>query len=87
VPALLQGFAAVRPILETGWEAVLMTHLLAQGTSPDEVIAAFHARLKGSWMCVCVCVTGTVSCAAMYMRVCVGVQGSFWPSTAWGWRT
>jgi phosphoglycolate phosphatase-like HAD superfamily hydrolase len=42
----LDGFAAVRPVLETGWEAVPIVHLLATGHAADAVLADLHPTLK-----------------------------------------
>ena len=36
--ALLEQFVLVRPVLETGWEAVLMVHLLHTGKSVDDLL-------------------------------------------------
>ena len=37
-PSLLEQFVLVRPVLETGWEAVLMVHLLHTGKSVDDLL-------------------------------------------------
>ena len=48
VTALLEQFVQVRPVLETGWEAVLMVHLLHAGTSVEELLTTFQSDMKVS---------------------------------------
>merc|ERR1719272_1057677 len=48
VTALLEQFVLVRPVLETGWEAVLMVHLLHTGKSMDDLLTGFQSDLKAS---------------------------------------
>lgn len=48
VTALLEQFVQVRPVLETGWEAVLMVHLLHAGTSVEELLTTFQSDMKAS---------------------------------------
>eukprot|EP00729_Bicosta_minor_P014333 gene14333-9172_t len=46
VTALLEQFVLVRPVLETGWEAVLMVHLLHTGKTVEDLVTTFQAELK-----------------------------------------
>ena len=48
VTALLEQFVLVRPVLETGWEAVLMVHLLHTGKTVEDLVTTFQAELKAS---------------------------------------
>jgi phosphoglycolate phosphatase-like HAD superfamily hydrolase len=50
VAELLEQFALVRPILETGWEAVLLVHLLHTGTLVEALLTHFQSSLKASTM-------------------------------------
>ena len=42
--AILEGFARIRPVLQTGFESILMVRLLFEGVGEDEILADF-ARL------------------------------------------
>lgn len=45
---MVRDFCTVRPILETGWEAILMVHLLLTGHAAAAVADTFHAGLPGA---------------------------------------
>eukprot|EP00052_Salpingoeca_macrocollata_P020889 m.176804 g.176804 ORF g.176804 m.176804 type:complete len:264 (+) comp21391_c0_seq2:3-794(+) len=47
---LLQDFLVVRPCLETGWEAVVITYLLLEGHSAAQLLSDFQGQLKDKTM-------------------------------------
>lgn len=42
---LLDAYRRARPVIETGYEAILMMRLLKDGEDPDELLAGFQKRL------------------------------------------
>eukprot|EP00039_Didymoeca_costata_P009249 m.122124 g.122124 ORF g.122124 m.122124 type:complete len:293 (+) comp14417_c0_seq1:195-1073(+) len=48
IDSLLEGFCKARPILETGWEAVIMLQLLSEGIPVDDLIAQFQRGMKAA---------------------------------------
>ncbi|MFA4944763.1 MAG: HAD family hydrolase [Lentisphaeria bacterium] len=47
-PALLERFRGLRPLLETGWQAILLLRLLEQGTPPAALAADFAAHIEAA---------------------------------------
>ena len=45
-PELIDQFRSVRPLLETGYEAILAMRLLALGNRPDEILSGYHDRIE-----------------------------------------
>ena len=45
-PALIDQFRFVRPMLETGYEAILAMRLLALGDHPHDIISGYHDRTQ-----------------------------------------
>lgn len=43
---MMQAFRQVRPVMETGYEAVLIMRLLFEGMQPDSLMAAFHHQIE-----------------------------------------
>eukprot|EP00038_Savillea_parva_P013950 m.9645 g.9645 ORF g.9645 m.9645 type:complete len:262 (+) comp2661_c0_seq1:83-868(+) len=43
---LVNNFTKVRPVLETGWESVLLVHLLSTGRTPEDIVGRFGSELK-----------------------------------------
>ncbi len=43
---LIEKFRQVRPVMETGYEAVLIMRLLYEGMSPDTLMSAFHHQME-----------------------------------------
>ena len=48
--ALVGNFEAIRPCLETGWEATILLHLLAEGTTNEDIMANFQSGLRDETM-------------------------------------
>jgi len=45
---LLDAFCRARPVIETGYEAIIMMRLLKDGADPEELLESFHQRLGKS---------------------------------------
>jgi phosphoglycolate phosphatase-like HAD superfamily hydrolase len=43
---MMQAFRQVRPVMETGYEAILIMRLLFEGMEPAELMAAFHHQIE-----------------------------------------
>jgi len=43
---LLANFRQVRPVMETGYEAILIMRLLFEGMTPDTLVDAFHHQIE-----------------------------------------
>src|SRR5438477_7794640 len=41
-PGLLEGFARVRPLIESGWEMPLVIHALLSGASADDLLGSWR---------------------------------------------
>lgn len=49
-PSMLERFCRLRPVLHTGYEAIPLMHLIAQGAVPDEDFFARWPALRDEWM-------------------------------------